>query len=129
MFKRSNRLKYLVLTRSLILFALICDPTVTPAQQSVRVPLLVTVTNDSGRVVPGLKENNFTVIERKSKREIISFKETDEPVSIGLLFDTSASMRPASAVASSKRRLERLSEAVTSFLELSNSSNEYFAAS
>lgn len=53
----------------------------------------VTVTDEMGRIVSGLQRDNFTVYDDKQSQPIISFNSEDAPFSVGLVFDTSASMR------------------------------------
>lgn len=53
----------------------------------------VTVTDDRGRVVSGLRRDNFSIYDDKQQRAIMSFSNEDAPFSVGLVFDTSGSMR------------------------------------
>jgi Ca-activated chloride channel family protein len=53
----------------------------------------VTVVDNFGRNVTGLSQNNFRVIDGSQPRPIASFSREDQPVSVGLVFDCSASMR------------------------------------
>jgi VWFA-related protein len=58
------------------------------------VHLFFTVTDEHGRYIRGLKQNDFTILDdRKPPKEILSFhSETDLPLQIGLLIDTSQSV-------------------------------------
>jgi Ca-activated chloride channel family protein len=58
------------------------------------VNILFTVTDKSGKLIPDLKKENFKVIEDGSPQIITNFSsETDLPLTIALLIDTSASVR------------------------------------
>src|ERR1041385_2809195 len=52
----------------------------------------VTITDGMNRVVTGLEQANFEVLENKQRQEIKHFSNQDEPVSLGIIFDTSTSM-------------------------------------
>lgn len=53
----------------------------------------VTVTDEMGRIVSGLQRENFTVFDDGQLQPIASFSSVDAPFSVGLVFDTSGSMR------------------------------------
>src|SRR5713101_1030706 len=56
--------------------------------------LTVTVTDPSGRYVPGLRREDFVVYEDGVPQDITYFNTgQSEPVSLGLIVDTSGSMR------------------------------------
>ncbi len=57
------------------------------------VVLHVSVVNDRGQFVPGLKETDFRVAEDKVDQKISVFSQEDVPVSMGLVIDNSGSMR------------------------------------
>jgi VWFA-related protein len=57
------------------------------------VVLHVSVVNDRGQFVPGLKEGDFRVAEDKVDQKISVFSQEDVPVSMGLVIDNSGSMR------------------------------------
>jgi len=128
MLNNKNYFKNCVAVLGLSLCVIGCDPTLAAAQAAQRISLIVTVTNDKGRAVPGLKESDFGVTDGKTTQTIVSFKSLDEPISVGLLFDMSRSMRSYGSKASTQQRLEILNQAFSRFLEQSNSSNEYFVA-
>lgn len=77
--------------------------TVPPAQSDeptritvevTRVPMLFTVTDKKGRFVTDLVKDNFEVFEHKKPQEIAEFSaETDLPLRIAILIDTSNSIR------------------------------------
>jgi Ca-activated chloride channel family protein len=58
------------------------------------VNVTATVSDDSGRFVPGLHQGDFTVYEDNEKQEIKFFSAERVPVSLGILLDTSGSMTP-----------------------------------
>src|SRR5207253_6724901 len=51
-----------------------------------------TVADSFGRVVTGLRQENFTIYDDKVQQQIAHFTEADAPVSIGIIFDISNSM-------------------------------------
>ena len=59
------------------------------------VHLVFTVTDKHGRYIRGLKQDDFKILDdRKPPKEILSFQsETDLPLQVGLLIDTSQSVR------------------------------------
>jgi Ca-activated chloride channel homolog len=57
------------------------------------VPLNVTVTDKSGRLVTNLPQSAFQVFEGGVLQQIKIFKREDVPVSLGLIIDNSGSMR------------------------------------
>ena len=57
------------------------------------VPLNVTVTDKSGRLVTNLPQSAFQVFENGVQQTIRLFKREDVPVSMGLIIDNSGSMR------------------------------------
>lgn len=53
----------------------------------------VTVTDAFGRNVRGLEKQNFRVFEDAEQRSIVAFGREDAPISVGLIFDSSGSMK------------------------------------
>jgi hypothetical protein len=53
----------------------------------------VTVTDPMNRLVTGLDKENFNLFEGKEVEEIKTFSSEDAPVSLGVIFDMSGSMR------------------------------------
>lgn len=53
----------------------------------------VTVTDPYDRLVTGLEAEHFRVFEDKVEQEIVHFTSEDVPISIGVIFDLSGSMR------------------------------------
>jgi Ca-activated chloride channel family protein len=58
------------------------------------VALQATVRDRKGAPVPGLSKENFQIFEDKIPQEIESFSHEDVPVTVGLLIDSSGSMKP-----------------------------------
>src|SRR5260370_3351807 len=71
----------------------------------------VSVTDGMERLVTGLGQSNFQVLEGKKVQEIRHFSNEDAPVSLGVIVDTSGSM---------KDKVEPVREAATQFCELAN---------
>jgi len=70
------------------------DPDAASIRVSVDMTLVpVTVLDAAGRSVIGLAAGNFRVIDGSTPRPIASFSLEDQPVSVGLVFDCSGSMR------------------------------------
>src|SRR5215467_1059448 len=61
---------------------------------SALVQIPVHVTNGLGTNVTGLDRDRFRILEDNSEQTIATFGTEDAPVSIGLVFYTSGSMRP-----------------------------------
>ena len=77
----------------------------------------VSVTDGLQRLVTGLGQSNFQVLEGKKVQEIRHFSNEDAPVSLGVIVDTSGSM---------KGKVGRVREAVTQFCEIANVQDEFF---
>jgi VWFA-related protein len=59
-----------------------------------RVPMLFTVTDKKGRFINNLVKEDFEIFENKRRQEVAEFNaESDLPLRIGLLIDTSNSIR------------------------------------
>jgi Ca-activated chloride channel homolog len=81
------------------------------------VVLAVTVTNARGELVPDLGRDAFRVFEDGRPQPISLFRSHDAPVSLGLVVDNSASMRPVR---------ERVEAAALAFVRASNPGDEVF---
>ena len=89
-------------------------------QRSVDLVVLhVSVTDEHGQFVPGLKSENFRVFEDNSEQKVSVLRQEDVPVSMGLLVDNSASM-------SDKR--EKVNAAALTLVKTSNPDDEVFVA-
>ena len=76
-----------------------------------------TVTDADGRYVVGLEKENFQIWEDKIPQQVEYFSTEDDPLSVGLIFDASSSMRPM---------LEYARQAALAFLETADAKDEYF---
>src|SRR5215472_12006046 len=77
----------------------------------------VTITDPMNRLVTGLDKENFSLFEGKDQQEIRHFSSEDAPVSLGVIFDMSASMTS---------KIERAREAVVEFFKTANPQDEFF---
>ena len=75
------------------------------------------VTTASGASVTSLRKENFHLAEDNVEKKIDYFIKDDAPVSVGLLFDASGSM---------KSKMEKASESVAAFLKTANTEDEFF---
>ena len=76
----------------------------------------VAVNDNYNRPVAGLEQENFRIFDDKIEQAITSFSMEDEPVAVGLVFDTSGSM-------SGTEREERM--AATEFFKTANPEDEF----
>src|SRR5437879_13272525 len=91
------------------------QPTLRVDTTLVLVP--VTVNDPLNRPVAGLEKENFRVLDNKVEQTITQFAMDDEPVAVGLVFDTSGSMG---------NKLRRSRMAAVEFFKLSNEEDEFF---
>ncbi len=92
----------------------------TGSKISVDVSLVVlhtTVSDDRGKFVEGLTQDNFRVSEDKVEQKLSVFKREDIPVSMGLVIDNSGSMRD---------KRPRVNEAALTLVQNSNPQDEAF---
>jgi Ca-activated chloride channel family protein len=75
------------------------------------------VTNVLGTPVSGLQKEDFRVFEDGVEQPITNFAREDAPLSIGLLFDSSGSMR---------NKIKKATEAAAAFFKTSNPQDEFF---
>jgi Ca-activated chloride channel family protein len=78
----------------------------------------VTVTDPYNRYVSGLSQKHFRIYEDNVEQDILSFRDDDAPVSVGVIFDVSGSM--------SGDKIRRARVALSKFIETSHDSDEYF---
>ena len=93
----------------------ITDQKVQLATQLVNV--IVTVTDYYGRFVTGLAKDHFDVFDDKVKQQIAHFTDEDSPVSLGIVYDVSGSM---------KDRIVRSMHALKRFIETSHDDDDFF---
>jgi Ca-activated chloride channel family protein len=84
------------------------------SSQMVMVP--VAVTDRGGRTLNGLRQEDFTVLDNQKPQQIVSFSSEDVPSSVGLVLDTSGSMRNALGTAK---------DVAHSFLKTANPEDEF----
>lgn len=77
----------------------------------------VTITDKMDRVITGLDKQNFRLYENKQEQEIKHFSSEDSPISVGIILDTSGSM---------KSKIERAKEALHAFCKTANPQDEFF---
>ncbi|HSR67440.1 MAG TPA: VWA domain-containing protein [Acidobacteriota bacterium] len=76
-----------------------------------------TVTDPLNRFITGLQKEDFRVFEDKVEQEIVYFGTSNSPVSVGLILDTSGSMKDN--IATARSSLQR-------FMDQGDSRDEYF---
>ena len=72
----------------------------------VTIPVTVSVTDSKGRLITGLTRDDFEVYEDGNREPITGFDDQRVPVSVGLVFDASDSMR-GQAIADARGALDR----------------------
>lgn len=85
----------------------------------------VTITDKSGGFVTGLKPTDLEVSIDKKTAHLVSLSQTDEPVSVGILLDSSSSASSRSTEQTAKDFL-KLRDALGNFMVSSNQANDYF---
>ena len=93
---------------------------IPPADLRVDVPLVlipVHVTTPLGVSVTNLTKRDFRIFEDGAEQQITHFASEDAPLSIGVLFDASGSM---------KNKIAKSAEAVSAFFKTSNAEDEFF---
>src|SRR6266478_663021 len=90
--------------------------------QTIRVDVDVVLVNasvsdSSGRMITGLRQENFRIWEDKVEQKVEYFSSEDSPMSIGLIFDATGSMAD---------KISRGRDAAVSFLKTGNPEDEFF---
>lgn len=75
------------------------------------------VTTETGFSITSLTRDNFRLVEDNVEQPIAHFDKDDAPVSVGLLFDHSGSMRD---------KMQKAAEAVSAFFKTANAEDEFF---
>ncbi len=89
-----------------------------PLKSEVELVLVpVTVTDEMDRLVTGLEKDNFEIFEDKDKQLIRNLSSEDAPISVGVIFDMSGSM---------KDKIDKAKEAVVQFMQTANPEDEFF---
>ena len=81
------------------------------------VNVTISVTDPYGRFVTGLGKDHFEVFDDKVKQQIAHFTDEDSPVSLGIVYDVSGSM---------KERINRSVRALRRFIETSHQDDDFF---
>jgi Ca-activated chloride channel family protein len=81
------------------------------------VNVTISVTDPYGRFVTGLGKDHFEVFDDKVKQQIAHFTDDDAPVSMGIVYDVSGSM---------KERVGRSIKALRRFIETSHNDDDFF---
>ncbi len=76
-----------------------------------------TVVDKAGQFVGGLMKDNFKVFENNVGQDIVSFSQEDVPVSLGIVIDTSGSMR---------NKIDNVIKAALAFIKASNPDDQEF---
>lgn len=79
----------------------------------------VSVTDPLNRYVTGLEKEHFKVYEDKVEQTITHFSQAAAPISVGLIFDVSGSMKD-------NNNIKKAKAAISRFLEGGNPNDEYF---
>lgn len=86
-------------------------------QDAQEVILYCTVLDRQGHPVNDLKQQDFTILDGKTKVAVASFRHQDDPVSLGLVLDNSGSM---------KARRDAVNAAALALVQASNQQDEVF---
>lgn len=78
----------------------------------------ITVTDPQGRFVTGLEKEHFEVYDDKVLQKTEFFSDEDAPISVGVIFDISGSMRG---------RINRAQQALRKFLDTCHEEDEFFS--
>jgi Ca-activated chloride channel family protein len=81
------------------------------------VNVIISVTDPYGRFVTGLGKDHFEVFDDKVKQQIAHFTDDDAPISLGIVYDVSGSM---------KERIQRSIRALRRFIETSHDDDDFF---
>ena len=78
--------------------------------ENVYVP--ITVSDSLGRYVTGLKKEHFHIFEDKVEQTITHFSQEEAPISVGIVFDVSASMKDNDNIRKAKNAITRFLQSV-----------------
>jgi Ca-activated chloride channel homolog len=86
-------------------------------QRTAVVTVNVSVTDKQFRQIGGLGKDHFEIYEDKVRQQIEFFSDEDKPVSVGIVFDLSGSM---------KDKIARAREALKAFVDTSHFNDDFF---
>ena len=78
----------------------------------------IAVSDPLNRYVTGLEKEHFRVFEDKIEQEIVHFDQQSAPISVGIIFDISGSMKD-------NANIKKAKSAIAKFLEFGNLEDEY----
>jgi Ca-activated chloride channel homolog len=93
------------------------DPPVTLHVDSNLVQIPVTVLDRNEQIIAGLQKETFRVFDDKAEQEITHFAVESAPISVGFVFDASASMH---------NKMQKSREAVSTFLRTAIQDDQFF---
>lgn len=93
------------------------EPQIIVRERTEIVSLTFTVTDRAGRAVTGLTAQDIEIYEDKVKQRIDHYGAEDAPISVGIVFDVSGSMRD---------KLEHARDALKAFVESSHQEDDFF---
>ena len=93
------------------------DEALVLRQKTQVVTLNVSVVDRENHPITGLKSEDFAIYEDKIQQPLEYFSTVDAPVSIGIIFDASASM---------EAKLEKAQDAVKTFIQTSHPEDDFF---
>lgn len=119
----------LILLSAVTLPPIVAQQTPNPAGQATpqerpsydSMVLTVIVIDKKGNYVGGLDKSAFTIYDNKLPQEINFFSAQDEPLSVGVIFDLSSSVKNTN-----RELLATAAEAFSRFVKSGQSANEYF---
>lgn len=82
-----------------------------------QVVVYVSVYDENSHLVSGLEKSEFTLYEDKLEQELTSFAQMDVPSTVGIVVDSSGSMR---------NKMTKVEEAMNIFLDQNNPENELY---
>lgn len=86
-------------------------------QRTAVVTVNVSVTDKQSRQIAGLNKDHFEIYEDKVRQQIEFFSDEDKPVSVGIIFDLSGSM---------KDKIARARDALKAFVDTCHTDDDYF---
>lgn len=104
---------------STLLCLLFLSFTVPAQSDKTFVSVPVSVSDREGRYISGLKKDDFRILQDGKEQKVSFFATEDEPVSVALLIDTSAS---------TKAVLDKIREAANDFIQLLNKNDKCLVA-